>query len=60
MKEFIAHTEEKMQEMNYSLGQKDQEIGFLRSMLGKLAERLELLEKSAEMKMGKFVYDFDC
>uniref|UniRef100_A0AAU6MX40 Tumor necrosis factor receptor-related factor 7 n=1 Tax=Argopecten irradians TaxID=31199 RepID=A0AAU6MX40_ARGIR len=48
MKEYIHRTEEKMSDMQYSLNQKDQDVGFLRSMLGKLAERLENMEKQTE------------
>ena len=35
-----------------SLNQKDQEVEFLRSMLGRLSERLENLEKTVDMKLG--------
>lgn len=52
MKDFLQRTEEKMADLQFSLNQKDQEIGFLRSMLGKLSERLENLEKSVEIKIG--------
>lgn len=52
MKEFLVRMDEKMTDMQFSLNQKDQEIQFLRSMLGKLAERLEALEKSSDMKIG--------
>ncbi|KAL5017981.1 hypothetical protein ScPMuIL_003703 [Solemya velum] len=51
MKDFLQRTEEKMTDLQFSLNQKDQEIGFLRSMLGKLSERLENLEKSVENKI---------
>lgn len=53
MKEFLVRIDEKMSDMQFSLNQKDQEIQFLRSMLGKLAERLESLEKSSDMKIGE-------
>lgn len=36
-----------------ALAQKDQEIAFLRSMLGKLSEKIDQLEKSLELKFGK-------
>jgi hypothetical protein len=52
MKEFLARMDEKISDMQFSVNQKDQEIQFLRSMLGKLAERLECLEKSSDMKIG--------
>ncbi|XP_048759557.1 uncharacterized protein LOC125669151 [Ostrea edulis] len=51
MKDFMSHMEEKVGELQESLEEKDQEINFLRSMLGKLSERLENLEKTAEIKL---------
>lgn len=36
-----------------ALAQKDQEIAFLRSMLGKLSEKIDQLEKSLELKFGQ-------
>lgn len=48
-----------MGELQESLEEKDQEINFLRSMLGKLSERLENLEKTAEIKLGQSrIYDY--
>ena len=59
MKDFLGHMEEKMGELQESLEEKDQEINFLRSMLGKLSERLENLEKTAEIKLGQGrIYDY--
>ncbi|XP_046580638.1 LOW QUALITY PROTEIN: E3 ubiquitin-protein ligase TRAF7-like [Haliotis rubra] len=52
MKEFLQRTDERMTDLQFSLNQKDQEIEFLRSMLGKLSERLESLEKSVDLKLG--------
>ena len=52
MKDFLQRVDEKMVDLQLSLNQKDQEIEFLRSMLGKLSERLESLEKSVDMKLG--------
>uniref|UniRef100_A0AAY5JYM6 RING-type domain-containing protein n=1 Tax=Esox lucius TaxID=8010 RepID=A0AAY5JYM6_ESOLU len=37
-------------EMQLTLSQKDQDIAFLRSMLGKLSEKLDQLEKNLELK----------
>ncbi|XP_050403849.1 E3 ubiquitin-protein ligase TRAF7 [Patella vulgata] len=51
MKEFLQRSDEKMSDMQLTVLQKDQEIEFLRSMLGKLAERLEMLEKSVDIKL---------
>lgn len=39
--------------MQLALAQKDQDIAFLRSMLGKLSEKLDQLEKNLELKFGK-------
>lgn len=39
-------------EMQLALAQKDQDIAFLRSMLGKLSEKLDQLEKNLELKFG--------
>lgn len=39
--------------MQLALSQKDQDIAFLRSMLGKLSEKLDQLEKNLELKFGK-------
>lgn len=38
--------------MQLTLAQKDQDIAFLRSMLGKLSEKLDQLEKNLELKFG--------
>ncbi|XP_076443202.1 E3 ubiquitin-protein ligase TRAF7-like [Babylonia areolata] len=51
MKDFLHRVDEKMGDLQLSLNQKDQEIEFLRSMLGKLSERLENLEKSVDIKL---------
>lgn len=51
MKYFIQQMEEKVNDLQIQVGQKDQEIGFLRSMLGKLSERLERVEKDTEVKL---------
>nr|QJS39800.1 TNF receptor associated factor 7a [Petromyzon marinus] len=47
--DYLRACEERFGEMRLSLTQRDQELAFLRSMLGRLAERLEQLEKSDEM-----------
>lgn len=38
--------------MQLTLAQKDQDIAFLRSMLGKLSEKLDQLEKNVDLKFG--------
>ncbi|KAL4230818.1 E3 ubiquitin-protein ligase traf7 [Mactra antiquata] len=51
MKEFLQRTDEKIADLQFSLSNKDQEIAFLRSMLGKLSEKVETLEKVTEVKV---------
>lgn len=53
LKEFLQQTDDRFHEMHVALAQKDQEIAFLRSMLGKLSEKIDQLEKSLELKFGK-------
>lgn len=53
LKEFLQQTDDRFQEMHVALAQKDQEIAFLRSMLGKLSEKIDQLEKSLELKFGE-------
>ncbi|XP_061414605.1 E3 ubiquitin-protein ligase TRAF7-like isoform X1 [Lethenteron reissneri] len=48
--DYLRACEERFGEMRLSLTQRDQELAFLRSMLGRLAERLEQLEKSVDVK----------
>ncbi|KAJ8246081.1 hypothetical protein GJAV_G00263450 [Gymnothorax javanicus] len=50
LKEFLQQTDDRFHEMQVALAQKDQDIAFLRSMLGKLSEKLDQLEKSWELK----------
>ncbi|KAM8780128.1 E3 ubiquitin-protein ligase TRAF7 isoform 2-T2 [Rhynchonycteris naso] len=50
LKEFLQQTDDRFHEMHVALAQKDQEIAFLRSMLGKLSEKIDQLEKSLELK----------
>lgn len=44
--------------MQLTLAQKDQDIAFLRSMLGKLSEKLDQLEKNLELKFGNITSQF--
>uniref|UniRef100_A0A8C2M5Y6 TRAF7 n=2 Tax=Cricetulus griseus TaxID=10029 RepID=A0A8C2M5Y6_CRIGR len=50
LKEFLQQTDDRFHEMHVALAQKDQEIAFLCSMLGKLSEKIDQLEKSLELK----------
>lgn len=43
-----------------AMAQKDQEIAFLRSMLGKLSEKIDQLEKNLELKFGQCAPDGLC
>ncbi|XP_041473085.1 E3 ubiquitin-protein ligase TRAF7-like [Lytechinus variegatus] len=52
IKDFLSASDDKIRELQMTIHQKDQEIGFLRSMLGKLSERVDRLEKSMEMKIN--------
>ncbi|KAG8145418.1 hypothetical protein E2320_011955, partial [Naja naja] len=54
LKEFLQQTDDRFHEMQVAMAQKDQEIAFLRSMLGKLSEKIDQLEKNLELK---FAYD---
>ncbi|WAQ96435.1 TRAF7-like protein [Mya arenaria] len=50
MKEFLQRTDERITDLQFALNSKDQEIAFLRSMLGKLSEKVESLEKFTDVK----------
>uniref|UniRef100_A0A8D3C8E4 E3 ubiquitin-protein ligase TRAF7 n=1 Tax=Scophthalmus maximus TaxID=52904 RepID=A0A8D3C8E4_SCOMX len=58
LKEFLQQTDDRFHEMQLTLSQKDQDIAFLRSMLGKLSEKLDQLEKNMELKFGKMQFCF--
>ncbi|BFZ17892.1 hypothetical protein BsWGS_20930 [Bradybaena similaris] len=51
LKDFLQRTEERIVDLQMHLSQKDEEIEFLRSMLGRLSERLENMEKSVDIKL---------
>ena len=53
LKEFLQQTDDRFHEMQVTMAQKDQDISFLRSMLGKLSEKLDQLEKNLELKFGE-------
>ncbi|KAI0208594.1 E3 ubiquitin-protein ligase TRAF7 [Lamellibrachia satsuma] len=52
IKGFLHETEKNVGELQATVIQKDQEIGFLRSMLGKLSEKVEMLEKDFDLKLS--------
>uniref|UniRef100_A0A803T3S5 TNF receptor associated factor 7 n=1 Tax=Anolis carolinensis TaxID=28377 RepID=A0A803T3S5_ANOCA len=49
LKEFLQQTDDRFHEMQVAMAQKDQEIAFLRSMLGKLSEKIDQLEKNLDV-----------
>ncbi|KAK2184415.1 hypothetical protein NP493_264g02015 [Ridgeia piscesae] len=53
IKGFLHQTEKSLTELQATIIQKDQEIGFLRSMLGKLSEKVEMMEKEFELKLTR-------
>lgn len=53
IKGFLHETEKSLAELQATVVQKDQEIGFLRSMLGKLSEKVEMMEKDFELKLNR-------
>lgn len=60
LKEFLQQTDDRFHEMQVAMAQKDQEIAFLRSMLGKLSEKIDQLEKNLELKFGESAIDELC
>lgn len=60
LKEFLQQTDDRFHEMQVAMAQKDQEIAFLRSMLGKLSEKIDQLEKNLELKFGECAPDELC
>ncbi|ELK23644.1 E3 ubiquitin-protein ligase TRAF7 [Myotis davidii] len=52
LKEFLQEMDDCFHEMHVVWAQKDQEITFLCSMLGKLSEKIDQLEKSLEFKFN--------
>ena len=56
IKDYIQQTETRMADYQRRLDQKEQEIGFLRSMLSTLSEKVESLEKTFDLKLGKSFY----
>ena len=44
-----------MADFQRRLDQKEQDIGFLRSMLSTLSEKVESLEKASDLKFGKSI-----
>ena len=55
IKGFLRETEKNVGELQATVIQKEQEIGFLRSMLGKLSEKVEMLEKDFDLKLCKLL-----
>ena len=53
IKDFLHENERRLSAMELDLKQKDAEIGFLRSMLSKMSERLDGFEKDTVVKVGE-------
>jgi len=51
LKGFLQHTEDRMQQALSKLQEKDQEISFLKSMLAKVTERMDRMEKTVEIRI---------
>eukprot|EP00794_Sanderia_malayensis_P008900 gene8900-9851_t len=51
IKDFISLTEEKLQQSTALMQEKDQEISFLKSMLAKMTDRMDRMEKSMEIRI---------
>lgn len=56
IKEFLRQNERRISAMELDLKQKETEIGFLRSMLSKMSERLDGFEKDTVAKVGKIQF----
>lgn len=55
LKAFIETTDSRINKLQCVIQQKDEEIGFLRSMLSKLAEKVDTLEKNYDIKLGGYI-----
>lgn len=53
LKEYLQRTDEHMVVMQEELRKKDEEIEFLRSMLARLSEKLETLDKTTSLRLGE-------
>ncbi|CAB3989876.1 E3 ubiquitin- ligase TRAF7 isoform X1 [Paramuricea clavata] len=51
MKEFLQHSADQIEELQTELKNKDQEMTFLRSMLVKMTERIERVEKTVDIRL---------
>ncbi len=52
MKEFIVRTEGRITEMTSALQQRDQDVSFLRAMLGNLSHKVEKMELDFDKRLG--------
>ena len=53
LKEYLQRTDEHMVLMQDELKKKDEEIEFLKSMLARLSEKLETLDKTTNLRLGE-------
>lgn len=51
MKEFLEHSADQIEELQNELKNKDQELVFLRSMLVKMTERMDRVEKTVDIRL---------
>ncbi|XP_020916400.1 E3 ubiquitin-protein ligase TRAF7 isoform X2 [Exaiptasia diaphana] len=51
VKEFLAHTDSRLEELKSSLKEKDQEISFMKNMILKLTERVDRMEKTVDIRI---------
>lgn len=51
VKEFLQHTDKRMEELKTMLKDKDQEIVFLKAMILKLTERVDRMEKTVDIRI---------
>lgn len=57
LKEFIARTEGRMTELATALQQRDQDVSFLRAMLGNLSQKVEKMEQDFDKRLGEGAED---
>lgn len=51
VKEFLQHTDKRMEELKTMLKDKDQEVVFLKAMILKLTERVDRMEKTVDIRI---------
>ena len=54
LKEYLQKTDDHVISLQQDLRRKDEEIEFLRSMLARLSEKLEALDKTTNLRLGEW------